>query len=103
MNKILLGVICGLGLGILDLLVMIPLKVEDKRKKQEAMVGAFIERFMLGFLIPNVDLGISPIVTGLLLGLGLSVPTAVITRVYIPIIGMGILGGVIVGVITQLV
>ncbi len=103
MNRILFGVICGLVFGIIDVLIMIPLKTEDKRKKNEAMAGAFLERFMLGFLIPNVSLGINPIFVGLLLGLGLSLPTAIITRTYAPIIGTGVVGGIIIGVITNVV
>ncbi len=97
MNRILLGVIFGLVFGIFDVLIMIPLKYENARKRTEAMSGAFIERFMLGFLIPNIDLGIDRSVTGLLIGLGLSVPTAIITRAYAPIIGIGALGGIIIG------
>ena len=86
--------------GIIDVLVMIPLKYENNRKRIEAMIAAFIERFMVGFLIPNVDLGIHPALTGLLLGIGLSVPSAIITRVYAPIIGIGIVGSVIIGLVT---
>jgi hypothetical protein len=100
MNKIILGIMCGLVFGIIDVLVMIPLKYENNRKRIEAMIAAFIERFMVGFLIPNVDLGIHPALTGLLLGIGLSVPSAIITRVYAPIIGIGIVGSVIIGLVT---
>lgn len=100
-GAITLGIICGLAFGILDVLIMIPLKVENRRKKVEAMVGAFIERFMLGFLIPNTDLGTHYVLTGIILGLGLSVPTAIITRAYIPIIAIGVVGGVIIGIITN--
>lgn len=103
MNKIVLGIICGLAFGVIDVLVMIPLKYEDKRKKTEAMSSAFLERFMIGFLIPNVDLGIHPALTGLLLGAGLSLPTAIITRVYAPIIGIGVVGSVIIGFIVKAV
>jgi hypothetical protein len=103
MSRLILGVICGLAFGILDVLIMIPLKFEDKTKKTEAMVGAFLERFMLGFIIPNINLGIHPAVTGLFLGLGFSVPTAIITRTYVPIIGIGVIGGVIVGFVTKAV
>ncbi len=99
MNKILLGTICGLVFGTIDVLVMIPLKYENNRKRMEAMSAAFIERFMIGFLIPNVDLGIHPVLIGLLLGFGLSLPSAIITRVYVPIIGIGIVGSVIIGFI----
>ena len=100
MNKILLGLLCGLGFGILDVLIMLPLKYDNNRKKLEAIIGAFIERFVLGFIIPNIQLGINPIITGGIFGLGLSLPTSIITRVYIPINVIGIIGGIIVGVIT---
>jgi len=101
MNKITLGIISGLIFGIIDVLIMIPLKYENNRKRTEAMSAAFIERFMIGFLIPNVELGLHPAVTGLLLGLGLSLPSAIITRAYAPIIGMGIVGSVIIGFVVK--
>lgn len=103
MNKLLFGVICGLVFGVVDVLAMIPLKFENNRKMIEAIMAAFWERFMLGFLIPNVELGISPVLTGLFLGAGLSLPSAIITRVYAPIIGIGLIGGLIVGFITKAV
>ena len=101
MNSITLGILCGLAFGIIDILVMLPMKFEDKRKRFEALTGAFIDRFMIGFLIPNVKLGIHPVIVGTLLGLGLSLPSAIITRAYAPIIGIGIVGGVIIGIITR--
>ena len=103
MNGIILGVICGVVFGIIDVLVMLPIKVEDKRKKLESLIAAFIERFMLGFLIPNIDLPLHTAVTGALLGLGLSLPTAIIVRVYAPILGIGVAGGVLIGFITNMV
>ena len=103
MSEIVLGVICGLVFGIVDVLVMIPLKYENKRKRIEAMSSAFLERFMIGFLIPNIDLGIHPAITGMIVGLGLSLPSAIITRVYAPIIGIGVIGGVIIGFIANAV
>ncbi|MBU0722243.1 hypothetical protein KKA93_02185 [Patescibacteria group bacterium] len=103
MSKIILGIICGLAFGIIDVLVMIPLKYENNRTRIEAMTAAFLERFMIGFLIPNVNLGIHPALTGLLLGTGLSLPSAIITRAYAPIIGIGMVGSVIVGFIVKAV
>ena len=79
------------------------MKVEDRRKKIEALIGAFTERFMLGFIIPNISIGLHPIATGALLGLGLSLPTALIVRAYAPIVGIGVVGGIIIGFITTLV
>ncbi len=103
MDAIWLGVLCGLGFGVVDVLVMLPMKMENRRKKIEAVTSAFIERFMLGFLIPNVSLGIHPIMVGVLLGLTLSLPSAIITRAYTPIVGIGVAGGIIIGVIAHAV
>lgn len=100
MDRITVGIIFGLVFGLIDVLIMLPLKFDDRRKRLEALSGAFIDRFMLGFLIPNIDLGIHPAITGGLLGLGLSLPSAIITRAYAPIIGIGIVGGIIIGFIT---
>jgi hydrogenase/urease accessory protein HupE len=99
MNKILLGLICGLVFAIIDVLIMIPLKYETNRKRIEAMTAAFIERFMIGLLIPLVDLKIPLPASGLILGLMLSIPSAIITRAYAPIIGIGVVGGLIIGFI----
>ena len=103
MDSISLGIICGLIFGVIDVVIMLPMKVEDRRKKIEALIGAFTERFMLGFIIPNISIGLHPIATGALLGLGLSLPTALIVRAYAPIVGIGIAGGIIIGFITTLV
>ncbi len=101
MSAITLGLICGLVFGVLDVLVMLPIKIEDKRKKQEALISAFVDRFMLGFLVPVMSLGIHPAMTGAIFGLGLSLPSAIITRAYVPIIGIGVTGGIIIGFITN--
>jgi hypothetical protein len=100
MSRFVFGLICGLVFGIVDVLIMIPLRYENNRKRVEAMSAAFIERFMIGLLIPNINLaGYAPII-GLFIGLFLSLPAAIITRVYIPIIATGVVGGAIIGVIT---
>ena len=101
MSKIALGLICGLAFGLIDVALMVPMKFDNSRKRAEALSGAFIERFMLGFLIPNVSLDMHQAISGALLGLGLSLPTAIITRVYLPIIGIGVIGGVIIGFIAH--
>jgi hypothetical protein len=103
MNKIILGTICGLAFGIIDVLIMIPLKYENNRKRTEAMSAAFVERFMIGFLIPNVEIGLHPAIVGAILGFGLSVPSAIITRAYAPIIGTGIAGSIIIGFVANAV
>jgi hypothetical protein len=53
MSKILLGIICGLAFGFIDVLMMIPLSFSDKTA---AMTAAFISRFAIGFVIGAINL-----------------------------------------------
>lgn len=101
MSRILVGLLAGLVFGLIDVIIMIPMPEKDKKKKKEAMIGAFLERFMIGLIIPNIDLGLSSVIEGFIIGIGLSIPTAVITRVYVPIVGIGAVGGLIIGLISN--
>jgi hypothetical protein len=101
MSRIRLGIVFGLVFGVIDVVIMVPMKFDTPRQKWEAMTAAFIERFMLGLLVPLVDLGVHPALSGLFLGAGLSVPSAIISRAYVPIVGIGVLGGLIMGFITK--
>lgn len=103
MNRIVLGLLLGLAFGVVDVLVMIPMPEKDRSKKVQAMLGAFAERFMIGFLIPNVDLGIGYVLSGLIIGFGLSLGSAIITKAYIPILTIGAVGGLLIGYISTLV
>ncbi|KAA3609692.1 MAG: hypothetical protein D8M58_21615 [Calditrichaeota bacterium] len=94
MNKLLTGLIAGLAFGIIDILLMMPL---DMPNKNIAMAGAFFNRFAIGFLIPNTNLPFPMWLSGLLIGLLLSLPDAIITGAYIPILSVGIVGGGIIG------
>jgi hypothetical protein len=80
----------------LDVLLMLPMSFPDKRA---ALLGAFTSRFALGFFAATIRLPAPPIVTGILVGLLTSLPDAIITKAYGPIIGMGAVGGTIIGVI----
>jgi hypothetical protein len=94
MSKILLGVICGIIFGIISVLTMIPLKLEEKKS---AMAGAFTNRFAVGFVIGATDLPLPMWASGLLFGLLLSLPDAIITKSWIPIMTLGAIGGVLCG------
>ncbi len=96
MSRIYLGVICGLVFGGLDAAMMIPLSFPDKRA---ALLGAFIARFGLGFVICNVKLPWPGWIVGLLLGILLSLPDAIITKAMVPILVSGAIGGLIIGAI----
>ena len=96
MNRVILGVICGLGFGLLDVLLMLPMSFPDKRV---AITGAFFDRFAIGFLICVVDLPLPGWLAGLLVALLVSLPSAVVTKAYAPILGMGAVGGIIIGIV----
>jgi hypothetical protein len=96
MSRALLGVICGLAFGVIDIAIMMPMSFPDKRA---AITAAFIARFGIGFVIGATSLPWPGWAVGLCFGLLLSIPDALITKAYGPIIGMGALGGTIIGVI----
>ena len=96
MNRVTLGIICGIAFGLLDTVLMLPMSFPDKRV---AITGAFLDRFAIGFLICVVDLPIPGWLTGLIVALLVSLPSAVVTKAYAPILGMGAIGGIIIGVL----
>ena len=96
MPRLRLGAICGVIFGLLSVAVMIPLPFPDKTA---AMTGAFINRFSIGFVIGAVRLSLPGWANGLLFGLLLSLPDAIITKSYAPIIGVGAIGGLVIGAI----
>ncbi|HEY1953333.1 MAG TPA: hypothetical protein VGG76_11075 [Gemmatimonadaceae bacterium] len=85
---------CGLVFGALSVAMMLPLEFPDKRA---ALLGAFINRFAIGLLIPLVHLPLSPLLTGVALAILLSLPDAIITKAFAPIIGVGAAGGLVIG------
>jgi len=94
MNPVLFGLFAGLVFGAVDVGLMLPLEFPDKKT---ALIGAFTSRFAIGFLIPLVKMPLPPVAIGALVGLLISVPDAVITKAYIPILASGAAGGVIIG------
>jgi hypothetical protein len=94
MSRTALGAICGVVFGAVSVATMIPLKFDDKTA---AMTGAFINRFAVGFVIGAAHLNLPPWAQGLLFGLLLSLPDAIITKAYAPILVLGTVGGIIIG------
>lgn len=96
MNKITQGAVAGLVFGVIDIFLMIPLPIPNK---DVAMLASFFNRFAIGFLIINTNLPVAGWTKGVLVGLLLSLPDAIITKNYAPILGIGALGGLIIGLI----
>ena len=98
MSRIMLGTICGLVYGALSAASMIPLSFPDKTA---ALAGAFVNRFAIGFVIGAARLPLPSWAQGLVFGLLLSLPDAIITKAYAPILIFGVIGGLIIGVIVE--
>ncbi|MDP9268870.1 MAG: hypothetical protein M3P27_11185 [Acidobacteriota bacterium] len=96
MSRIVLGLICGFAFGVIDVLLMLPMSFPDKRT---ALAGAFCDRFAIGFLACVVVLPWPGWAAGLLVGILISLPSAILTKAYLPIIALGALGGTVAGLI----
>ncbi len=96
MSSLVLGAICGLIYGALSATSMLPLTFSDK---PAALTGAFLNRFAIGFVIGAARLPVPSWANGLIFGLLLSLPDAIITKAYAPILILGVIGGIIIGLI----
>jgi len=98
MSRLALGSICGVIFGIAVVLMMLPMEFPDKRA---ALIGAFLNRFGVGFVIGAANLPLPGWFSGLIFGLLLSAPDAIITKAYVPIIVLGALGGAVIGFVVN--
>lgn len=99
MSIFLFSILSGIGFALLTVALMLPMKWETKRKKTEAILSAAIERFIIGFMINNVSIISSIPLNALLIGSIMSIPSAIITRAYIPIMIIGAGGSFIIGIL----
>lgn len=95
MQSIVAGILSGTIFGALSVAMMLPMSFPDK---SSALMAAFCSRFAIGFVIACVQLPIWPgWAVGLLFGVLLSLPDAIITKAYAPILIVGAIGGLIIG------
>jgi len=96
MTAVAYGLLAGIAFGAISVGMMLPLQFADKRA---ALLGAFLNRFAIGLLIPLVNVGVAGWLIGLGLGVLLSLPDAIITKTFAPILGVGAVGGTIIGLL----
>src|SRR5215213_2223971 len=94
MSRIFLGAICGVIFGLIAVAMMLPMSFPNKTA---ALAGAFLNRFAIGFVIGAARLAVPDWANGLIFGLLLSLPDAIITKAYAPILIIGAIGGIIIG------
>ena len=99
MSRLAVGLICGLIFGTVDVALMLPMSFPDKRT---ALLAAFLSRFGIGLVIPLVNLPTWPgWLVGVTFGVLLSLPDAIVTKAYVPILIGGAIGGLVIGGITR--
>jgi hypothetical protein len=96
MQHEILGMVAGVIFGALAVGLMLPMSFPDK---PAALVGAFLNRLSIGVAI---GFGVNGLnwpgwAIGLMFGLLISAGDAVITKAYVPILGIGAAGGAIIG------
>jgi len=96
MSGISFGLVAGFLFGALAVAAMLPLPFPDKRA---ALTAAFVDRFAIGFVLGVVSLPWPSWAVGLVIGLLLSAPSAIITKAWKPILVFGAVGGLIIGLI----
>lgn len=94
MTRINLGLLLGVVIGVADVLLMLPMSFPDKTA---ALAGAFCARFALGFFAATVALPMNSVATGVLVGVITSLPDAIITKAYAPIMATGVIFGAVAG------
>ena len=73
---------------------MLPMSFPDKTT---ALLAAFASRFAIGLAIPCIQLPWPGWMIGLVFGLLLSLPDALVTKAYAPILIIGAIGGTVIG------
>lgn len=94
MSRVALGILLGIVIGLISIGIMLPMHMPNRRT---AMTAAFLNRFALGFLAANIILPMDPVFSGVIVGVLVSVPDAIVTKAYVPIIVGGIVFGLIAG------
>ncbi len=73
MNDFLIAVLIGLAAGLIDVTPMIIMKLE-----KVANISAFTHYFVLGLIIPFIEWGLNPWITGIIVSLITALPVMII-------------------------
>ena len=96
MTPLTYGLMAGVLFGAIAVAPMFGMTFTDKRA---AISAAFIERFSIGLVIALVDTPWPSWAAGLGFGILLSLPSALITKASRPILAVGAVGGLVIGIL----
>jgi hypothetical protein len=88
------AIAAGLAFGALSVALMLPMRFPDKTA---ALCAAFAERFAIGLVVGLVQLPGPGWLGGAVLGLLMSIASAIVTKAWKPILIMGTAGGLVIG------
>jgi len=91
MNRLWIGVLCGVVFGIVDVLMTVFGKHLDMTRTM--LLQAFSSRFAIGVLAATVTLPVHPILAGAIVGVLISLPDAFGLHSYAGVLGTGLLFG----------
>jgi hypothetical protein len=94
MDRLLLGSLLGVVAGGIAVAMMAPMPFPDRRA---AFLGAFFNRFFIGFVVGASHLPMPAAACGALIGFLGSLPDAIITKAYAPILILGVVFGALIG------
>jgi len=95
MNRIVLGILCGIAFGLTDVLMTV---LGNHPERTTAMLlQAFSSRFAIGLLAANISLRTPAVLGGVLVGLLISLPDAFALRSYPGVLGTGVIFGGLAG------
>jgi hypothetical protein len=100
MNRLVLGILCGIAFGLIDVLMTVFGNHPDRTTGM--LLQAFFSRFAIGFLAANVSLRVHPALAGAIVGLLISLPDAFALKSYVGILGTGLLFGALAGWAAQM-
>jgi hypothetical protein len=100
MNRLVLGILCGITFGLIDVLMTVFGNHPDRTTGM--LLQAFFSRFAIGFLAANVSLRVHPALTGAVVGLLISLPDAFALKSYVGILGTGLIFGALAGWAAQM-
>jgi hypothetical protein len=95
MNRLVLGVLCGVAFGLIDVLMTIFGHHPDRNTGM--LLQAFSSRFAIGFLGANLSLRMHPVLAGATAGLLISLPDAFALKSYVGVLGTGLAFGALAG------
>ena len=100
MNRLILGILCGIAFGLIDVLMTVFGNHPDRTTGM--LLQAFFSRFAIGFLAANVSLRVYPALAGAIVGLLISLPDAFALKSYVGILGTGLIFGALAGWAAQM-